>query len=272
MSVLGLVNDRLRVPRLVVGEAAPQPAKATPASVATGPAAGEKRTSLMGTGKASVNQLGLPPRDALRQAIEAEAEAAGVAEQAAAAAARGQAGVDAARAALAPYAGLDAAVAQFHAAAARAGEAPGRELAADLLEGRRARAAALEALTDASAAAELLTGEADAAAAGLEAARAAVRGAAHGVADEQAVELATRLQALERQAAELREALGGYGRTRATDAPRPVPPAVVATVQAPWGEALLSAHARGMLSSVPAWQAFRGALATDPDAALEVAG
>ncbi len=272
MSTFRLINDRLRVPRLVVREAAPQSAKATPASVATEPAAGDKRTSLLAPVKTSENQIDVPPREALRRAIQAATETAVVAEQAAAAAARGQSAVNAARTALVPFDGLDAAVARFHAGIARAGEAPAPGLPPDLLEGRRARAAALEGLTDAVAAAELLASEASAAASEAEAAQAAVRAAIHSVADAEAAELATRLQTLERQAAELREALGGYGRTRAMDAPRPVPPAVVATVQAPWADLMLSAHARGMLSSVPAWQAFRAALTSDPDAALEVAG
>ena len=256
---------RLAVARVEVRDPASPAAAAKPA----GTGAGEKRTGSMAVAKASENQPGLSPRDTLRRAIQAAAEAAVAAEQATAAAARGQAGVDAARAALTPYDDLNAAIAAHHAAAARAGEPASRALPPDLVEARREKSFALQDLADATAAAELLSAEADAATAGLEAARAAVRAAIHSVADAEAAGLAIRLQAVERQAAELRETLGAYSRTRAMDAPRNVPSSILVAVQTDWGEALLSAHAiRGMPSSAPAWLAFRSALAIDADTAL----
>ena len=216
------------------------------------------------------NQGADEPRRALAGAIEAAAEAGRAVSAARAAAERGQAGVDAARAGLVPFDGLDARVAGFHAAAARAGEANGRAaLPPDLIEARRDRAAAQQDLADAEAAAGLLAADLAAAEAAAEAARLVVRRAIAVVCTAEAGLIVAAIRAAERQAADLRNALTGFG-SDWTPLDAPLPIEITSVLREAQHPLLLDLHGYGWKSpSRLDWPAFRAALAADADAVLE---
>ena len=259
MNVFSLGNPLGRVPVLTLHERSPRPAK--PATATPGPV--EKRTSLLAASKPSENQSGLPSRAALRVAIAAEAQAAGAAEEAAAAAGRGLAAVERAEQAMTPFATLDERAAAHHAGVARAGEAPGRGLPPDLLEGRRARAAAAEGLDDARAAHRLLAGEA-------EAARVAVVQATFAVAAEEADRLLTRARELEREAATIRHSLMRFANGRVLSDP-PIAGSLTSYFSEGQHGPLLVAYGfdRPAMTGGIDWRGFRAALACDPDTRLE---
>ena len=228
------------------------------------------RSRLMGRSKPAENQKPDDPRAVLAQAIERAAEAARMAAEAGAAAERGLAATRAAEAALRPFDGLDAAVAAHHANVARAGEPPGRGLPADLVERRRARAAALEDLADARAAHELLVGEADAAAREAEAARLVVKRAVAAVCAAEGRSIVEGIRSLERQAADLRNALTGFG-SDWTPLDPVLPVEITSVLHEAQHPLLLDVHGYTWKSPCRLdWPAFRAALAADAQARLEV--
>lgn len=210
------------------------------------------------------------PRELLRDAQRAAAEAVEAAQVAAGLASRAQNAVDAARAAVAAHDALDGRVAAYNADLLRAGEAAGRPLPPDLITARHDQAAARLAFADAVGAHALLATEARQAAAAAEQAGAAVRQAADAVAGEIALGLLAELRDVERQAGELRVVLSGYigGRT-ISEAP---PPWAIAQLRHEAQHAALCDAVNPDWSAASArWQDFRRALMADADAALAAA-
>lgn len=196
--------------------------------------------------------------------------AQGAAQAAAALVKRAQAAVDAAKAALAAFAGLDARISQWHADKLRGGAAAANSpLPSHLAAGRRAKADAELALSDAEAAAVLLAGESSLAAAAAGAADDLVRGSVIGVVRDDARDLVRRLREVEAEAGRLRGAAATYANqwSGADERWKPVP----------WEVTVIAHDAHhGMIADLAGtawpevtacWAAYLQALARDPDAA-----
>lgn len=213
------------------------------------------------------------PRDALRAAQQQAVQAAQVARLAAEAAARGLAGVEAARTRLAAYDGLPGRVAEHLAAAARQGSPAGpAALPAPLAAARRAKADAEEQVADATAAHSLLSAEAARAGAYVEAATTAQIAAVAGVMRDDAAALIAAGKAAEVVAGKARMAITSYSRLwseRDLEA-KPMPPEAFGYVNEPQGAAVVDAVTRAGHVSAVDWVAYRRALMSDPDAILPV--
>ena len=234
--------------------------------------ASDSRPALMSVPKTADNQSDdAGPRAVLGRAIEAAAVAAGVAMAASAAAERGRDALGYAAGALAPYADLDDRVAGFHAAAAKAGEPPGRALPPDLIEARRDRAAAAEGLADAEAALALLDGEAEAAAREAEAAKVVIHRAVDSVCAEVCRTIIDRIRTVETEAARLRNGLRNYLSSRLLSDP-PVDGSLTLILHDVQDEPLLLAYSLGWNNISLDWNSFRKALAADPAAQLKLPG